>query len=87
MVKFVSYNGKYPNLCRGDLILEINKKQHKLDNPLCSGGSVSFTPEWDEIITEGKWEIELPQHLECYREQIENIVEDNIRHGCCGGCV
>ena len=87
MVKFISYSGKYPNLCSGDLILEIDGIQHKLDRPLTSGGSVSFDIDWSETVESGVWDIELPQHLEIYREQIEDVINDSIKHGCCGGCV
>lgn len=27
MIEFVSYNGKYPNLCRGTLIIKVNGKK------------------------------------------------------------
>lgn len=35
MIKFISYDGKYPNFCSGTLILEVDGKKRAL----CSGGS------------------------------------------------
>ena len=61
--------------------------------PLMSGGRVSFTKDWDEIVTSGPWEIddeawpkELPQ-LEILRWAILEAVNEQVPHGCCGGCV
>jgi len=66
-VKFVSYDGKFPNACSGTLILEIDGKtvtfgntyrEPKPDYPSfwCSGGSVSFDDQWNENVTSGPWE-------------------------------
>lgn len=65
-IKFVSYDGAYPNLCSGRLVVEIDGKEvsfgftepsffteKKLaDYPRfwCSGGSVSFDDEWNECV-------------------------------------
>lgn len=39
MVEFVSYNGKFPNLCSGTLIIRVNGEEFTLEAPcLCSGG-------------------------------------------------
>ena len=58
-VKFVSYDGKYPNLCTGTLVLNIDGTDYsfgfttvpgmsKCDFPMFwhSGGSVSFDNDW-----------------------------------------
>jgi len=89
-VKFVSYNGHYPNLCSGNLVLEIDGENVRFpEHCLSSGGSVSFTPDWDEVISHGEWTIvdwpnEVPDSL--YRECID-VVNENVSQGCCGGCV
>lgn len=59
-VKFVSYSGKYPNLCCGKLILNIDGKDYSFGNRYVysdgtsdfqpfwsSGGSVSFDEDWN----------------------------------------
>ena len=88
MVEFVSYNGRYPNLCSGDLIMKIDGETVKFP-PYCmtSGGFCCFTAEWDEIIETGEWQVEIPERYEAYRDEILEAVNSNVRHGCCGGCL
>lgn len=38
MIEFVSYNGKFPNLCRGTLVIKVNGEEISLENYLISGG-------------------------------------------------
>lgn len=90
-VKFISYDGKAPTLCSGTLEIEVAGVQFKLENVLESGGSVTFDEEWEETITEGPWKIadyaEFPEELEPFKEKILELVNENVEHGCCGGCV
>lgn len=89
MVKFVSYNGKYPNLCSGTLVLEVDGKKRELSHVLCSGGSVGcFDGNWNNAyVTEGSWSVDLPEDLEPYRKEIEELVNSEVPQGCCGGCI
>jgi len=91
MVEFVSYNGKYPCLCMGDLVLKINGKTVKLHGALVSGGSVSFYNNYADVsITSGDWDIDLccvPEEYHCYYDSMVAVVNKNVHHGCCGGCV
>jgi hypothetical protein len=88
IVKFISYNGSYPNLCSGDLVIEVNGKIYELtDHPLSSGGSVRFDSDWNEHISSGEWSVTVPNELKDYEEEITDIVNSNVRCGCCGGCV
>jgi len=87
---FVSYDGEFPNLCSGNLVLAIDGEEVKFP-PYClsSGGSVSFTEDWDEIVTSGSWSIrdfpeDFPDEL---KAEAERLVNENIPNGCCGGCV
>lgn len=88
MVEFVSYDGKYPNLCSGQLVLKINGQVRVLP-PYClsSGGSVWFDNDWGAHVETGSWSIDLPEDLEPLRKEIEECINENIPHGCCGGCV
>lgn len=90
-VKFISYDGKAPTLCSGTLVIEVAGVQFKLKDVLESGGSVTFDEEWEDTITEGPWEIadyaKFPEELEPFKEKILELVNENVEHGCCGGCV
>lgn len=85
-VEFVSYDGRYPNLCAGTLVLRVRGelitfKQHSLR----SGGGLTndyappFSGEWGV----GEWPEEIPEFL---RETALRVINENVPHGCCGGC-
>lgn len=88
MVEFVSYDGRYPNLCSGTLILRIDGVERVMP-PHCmnSGGSVTFDSDWLEHVSSGPWSVDVPDDLADMRPEIEACVNANVPHGCCGGCV
>lgn len=91
-VKFISYDGKAPTLCSGTLTIEVAGVEFVLPpHTFESGGSVTFDDDWEETITEGPWKIadfaEFPEELEPFKEKILELVNENVEHGCCGGCV
>ena len=87
-IEFISYDGAYPNLCSGLLVLKINGKVKEFPRYcLHSGGSVWFDDNWDEHVESGSWSIDLPKDLEALRQEIEKCINENIPHGCCGGCI
>jgi hypothetical protein len=65
-IEFISYNGAYPNLCSGKLVVKIDGKEVSFgfttpsfftDDELadyprfwCSGGGVSFDEDWMEYV-------------------------------------
>lgn len=90
VIEFVSYDGRYPCLCAGNLILRINGIERNLGDILHSGGSCYYIGDADYIAGEGDWYInedELPEDLRQYKDEIEKIANDNVVHGCCGGCI
>ena len=88
MVEFVSYNGRYPNLCSGKLVLRIDGKEVEFpDYCMCSGGSVWFDDEYDEHVEWGEWSVDVPEKYANIREEIEDCVNQNVVWGCCGGCI
>lgn len=89
MVEFVSYDGAYPNLCTGQLVLKINGQVREFSRHcLQSGGTVWFDNDWNAHIENGRWSIDPPpEDLKPLRKEIEECINENIPHGCCGGCV
>lgn len=88
MVEFVSYNGKFPNLCRGTLVIKVNGKEFALKNYLCSGGQFWLDAKCNVHVETGDWRLsQLPNNLEPYREEIFKVVNENVPHGHYGGCI
>ena len=116
-VKFISYTGEYPNLCRGVLTLEIDGKQYKFghnysnyhydkkgngyfsdEDPMdpnfdsfwYSGGSVTADKDWNWDVRQGEWEIDmekLPKQFRDVAAEIDEVFNENVPQGCCGGCI
>ena len=87
-VEFVSYDGKYPNLCSGTLVLRIDGTVITMpEHCMCSGGNVWFDEDWNEHVTSGEWGVDVPAFLAEYAEDITACVNANVPNGCCGGCV
>jgi hypothetical protein len=88
-VEFISYSGKYPNLCSGELILKINDKEYKWEKPtgfISSGGGLN--PNYEGVYS-GEWRVDysqIPDEIKIYAEAIDDCVNHNITYGCCGGC-
>ena len=86
----IEYNGAYPNLCSGKLFVTVAGTRYEFpDYCLSSGGSVSFDEEWNESVGKGDWSVadwpvELPVEL---HQAVEDAINEQIPHGCCGGCV
>jgi hypothetical protein len=87
-VEFVSYDEEYPTLCFGRLVLRIGEKEYK-GFRLDSGGCVRFDENYEEHIESGPWVIaEYPEDFPSeYKDEAEEVVNDNVPWGCCGGCV
>ena len=89
MVEFISYDGKYPCLCMGTLTIKVNGKTYWLNNKMISGGCIMMDGDWNMWSEYGDWEIDLEKYpeLEPYKEEITQVVNDNVEQGCCGGCI
>ena len=86
----IEYNGSYPNLCSGTLVVTIGKKCWEFP-PFClsSGGYASFTDEGDGYVVPGPWSVEeWPDGFPVkHKMQVEHAINAKIPHGCCGGCL
>ena len=86
----IEYDGDYPNLCSGQLVVYIEDKQWVFPSHcLSSGGNVWFDDDWCEHVESGEWCIsEWPEEFpEDLKPLVEQLVNDEIPFGCCGGCV
>lgn len=85
----IEYNGKYPNLCSGKLIVFINGSKWEFPDCLVSGGSVRRNKDWDIWATKGPWTID--KWPEGFPVKLKRLVEKEINwkipQGCCGGCI
>lgn len=93
MIEFVSYDGAYPNICSGKLKLRMDGKLYELKYCLTSGGSVIRNDDGDFDVKPGPWSVDLWHDEEKYPEllphvnEIEDLVNENVDWGCCGGCI
>lgn len=100
-VKFISYTGEYPNLCSGDLTLEIDGEKVVFGNVYDTGmrkregihhtfwHSGGYVGSDYEAYT-GEWKIdveEIPEEYRKYASEIDKVFNDNVPYGCCGGCI
>jgi hypothetical protein len=56
---------------------------------MSSGGSVWFDKGWDEHVEDGEWSIKewpdkFPKNM---KKAVIDKINEEILHGCCGGCV
>ena len=97
-VEFVSYTGSWPCLCVGVLTLEIDGKKYKFGNEdgmypcfWTSGGGCGFRNGYSEsYVYTGPWIIDenkLPDELKQYSDEIDHVFNENVKFGCCGGCL
>ena len=90
MIIKISYDGEYPNLCRGELIVTIDGVVWKFpEYCLSSNGSVTFDENWCKHVSSGNWSIdEWPKNFPTkLKNAVVDAVNSSVPHGCCGGCV
>lgn len=95
-VKFISYTGKYPNLCSGILTLDIDgeKAIFGYDDYFSKEKVCMYEPFWSSggdcrMGTMGEWEIDykdLPEKFRKYADEIDRVFNQFVEWGCCGGC-
>ena len=97
-VKFVSYTGKWPNLCHGILTLWIDGEERRFGNgekyPMfwSSGGFCCFPNGYasNPRIEKGPWYVnvnKIPEEFQALAFEIDAVFNDNVPPGCCGGCI
>jgi hypothetical protein len=87
----IEYDGSYPNLCGGTLIIIIDNVEFIFRNySLVSGGSCWMSGDYrDSGTRQGQWSINRwPDNFpEEYKEEVLNEINKQIPYGCCGGCL
>lgn len=92
-IKFVSYTGKYPNLCSGVLTLKIDGETVTFGRLRCMYPEFWHSGGWSnyesDTVKRGRWIIDetlLPEKFRKYAEKIDAVFNENVEYGCCGGC-
>ena len=86
----IDYDGEYPNLCSGHLIVYINNIKYNFpDYCLSSGGCVCRDDDWNMWAESGPWNIcdwpiNFPEDL---KDSTLDEINVTIPWGCCGGCI
>ena len=55
-----------------------------------SGGCVTHDEHWNWNVAQNEWEIDcekLPERFWEYASEIDSVFNENVQHGCCGGCI
>ena len=89
-IKFVSYDGKYPALCCGTLVLSVDGEERSFDSDERFWESTGFCYEGMTVMDSRPWEIipeDMPEDLRSYAKEIEDVFNQNVPFGCCGGCL
>ena len=92
-LKFISYDGTWPNLCSGKLTVELDGKLIEFPKYILhSGGGAYFTNNYsDEHVDSGPWSLKTDYLPNSFPKELipelTELINDNIPHGCCGGCL
>lgn len=97
-VKFISYISEPYNLCSGVLTLNVDGQEYQFGSEYrmyprfwYSGGGCGFRNGYSEShVYTGPWIIDenkLPDELKQYSDEIDKVFNDNVKFGCCGGCL
>lgn len=98
-VKFISYDGSFPNLCSGELILKINNKEYKFGKKYDPNHKDNLEGFWitgggldeDYEPFQGPWNLswkdeDYPEEIRKYKDVLIEIFNEHVPYGCCGGC-
>lgn len=99
-IKFISYDGSWPNLCSGTLTITLAGETIKFGYGKDyyrfwhSGGRVWFDDNWGGHVESGPWEFDDYEDFEgkdkiteAEYKKITELFSENVPEGCCGGCV
>lgn len=73
-----------------DYIFESRETDGNYDAFWVTGGTCGFYANGEDYINHDEWQLiesNLPEKYEPYSEELINVFNDNVRWGCCGGCL
>jgi hypothetical protein len=81
-IEIVSYDGKFPHLCGGELVLAVDGIDYTFSRfALMSGGFERTKGPWS--VEDGYWPDGFPEEA---KAESLRLINAKIEHGCCGGC-
>lgn len=86
----IEYDGKYPCLCMGHLIVWVDGIKWDFGrDSLLSGGCIMKDDDGNMCAEEGDWRIsEFPEGFPYVLKDLVLLkINKEIPHGCCGGCI
>lgn len=96
-VNFLGYTGKFPELCHGVMTLKIDGTDTTFGTDdfeadysfeLYSGGYAGKGMDLKTaILSEGFWEVILPPEFSDIEELVNELFNEEVQLGCCGGCL
>ena len=90
-IQFISYDGAYPNLCSGTLVLSVDGQEVAAMDCLYPGGEACVDKDGDEYISEGPWKVKWDKFSIPFTfhemAHITKLVNQYVEHSCCGGCI
>lgn len=97
MVRFISYNGEYPALCKGSLVLEINGETIRFGEDIDDNyesfwttGGEAVNNKTESHVYKRPWRVDqakLPPQYVALKKEIEDALNNGVPWGCCGGCL
>lgn len=83
-------DGKKYKFCHDYFTKEEESDKPNFDSFWSSGGLVTCDDEWNFDVLSGEWEIDVERIPEQFRDlaaEINEVFNENVPYGCCGGCI
>ena len=66
------------------------KTDGNYDEFWATGGTCGFYADGEDYVDHDEWQLvksNLPEKYKLYGEELINVFNENVRWGCCGGCL
>jgi hypothetical protein len=89
-IQFIGYTGRFPSLCSGKLTFSVDGQKRTTTTPVLhsTGGlqphyAGTYKGEWEIIREDPAFSDFGPAEF----TRLADVVNENVPHGCCGGCI